>query len=359
MRTLLYLPRFDESGAAPRYRVYQYLNHLKQIGIQVEVKPLLTKTYLNKLYFTKKRSLSYLLRVYMQRAIFLLVNKKKYDLVLMDGELFPYLPFFIEKWLLPTQFIMDQDDAIFHTYDQHRSWLVRKVLGKKIDRIMQRCQHVIIGNDYVKKRALASGAKQVTALPTVVNAEKYKPSEMHEKKELIIGWVGSPTTVKALSLIEPALRKVAHKENFILHIIGAELTIEGVKTVCTDWKDGWNEEEEIRLTNTIDIGIMPLNHGAYELGKCGFKLIKYMACAKPMLASSVGMNQEIVNHGIDGYLAHNLEEWENYLLALIQNPELREKMGIAGRKKMLQQFSLQATAPIFCDIVTKAFPGRA
>src|SRR5258708_7601023 len=146
MFTLLVLSRFDESGAGPRYRVYQYFDSLEEQGIKIVVKPLLDSEYVNKLYLSKKRSFWYLIKKYAQRAFFLLFNNAKYDMVLMDGELFPFIPYFLEKLFLHKKCIMDQDDAIFHTYDLNRSFLIRSLLSNKIDKIMKHCRQVIVGN---------------------------------------------------------------------------------------------------------------------------------------------------------------------------------------------------------------------
>lgn len=358
MHKLLVLSRFDESGAGPRYRVYQYFDSLKEKGIHVFTKPLLDSHYVNKLYASQKRSFWYLFKRYIQRGIYLLLNKSKFDITLMDGELFPFVPFFIEKLFLPKNCVMDQDDAIFHTYDLHKSFLVRFLLKNKIDKIMKHCRQVIVGNSYVEERARRAGAKLVSVIPTVVDAEKYKLTELtsHEsKKEIIIGWVGSPSTAWSLSLIQNALQNIAKKTKFKLYVIGANYKIEGIDMVCNDWPNGWSESEEINLINEIDIGIMPLLDAPYQKGKCGFKLIKYMACSKPMIASAVGMNLEIVDHEKNGYLANSESEWEQYLTTLIENAELRKQLGNAGREKMLREYSLQTTSPVMCKIIQDAF----
>lgn len=360
MMTLLYIPRFDESGAAPRYRVYQYLPQLRQLGINITIKPLLDKDYLNKLYFFKKRSLFPLFLRYLNRALYLTFNRSKFDMVFMDGELFPFVPFFIEKFFLPKHFIIDQDDAIFHTYDQHPAFFIRFLLGKKIAKIWQKSHHLIIGNAYTHQKAQEMGVKKITILPTVVDATLYKPLPLdyRPRREIVIGWVGSPTTISAMHHIQQALVNVARKMPIVLTIIGANYHLDGVKTICIDWKEGWSETEEIRLTNDIDIGIMPLEDGPYQKGKGGFKLIKYMACAKPMIASPVGVNSDIVTHGVNGFLAKTVQEWETYLLMLIGDAKLREEFGITGREKMLSHYSLQSASPIFCNIVSEALSNR-
>ena len=360
MFTLLVLSRFDESGAGPRYRIYQYFDSLKKHGISIVTKPLLNSEYLSKLYFSQKRSAWHLFKKYIERMNFLLFNKSKYDLVLMDGELFPFIPYFVEKLFLPSRYVIDQDDAIFHTYDQSKYLFIRWLLGNKIDKIMKNSAHVIIGNSYVKQRAEKSGAKKVTALPTVLDSNIYKPitTIKQQENQIVIGWVGSPTTAWSLSLIKDALANVAKKSNIVLHVIGADYKIDGLNIICENWPNGWSEEQEIKLINQIDIGIMPLLDAPYQKGKCGFKLIKYMACEKPMIASAVGMNLEIVDHDINGYLASTQAEWEKYLLTLINNPELRDKFGKNGRKKMESEFSLQVTAPVICDIVINTYKNQ-
>lgn len=361
MPRMLYLSRFDEHGAGPRYRVYQFFDSFKKIGFNITTKPLFSIDYLNDLYFKKKRPLWRVIKRYWQRALFLTFNKSKFDLVVMDGELFPFVPYFIERLFLPRHFIIDQDDAIFHTYDNHSSFLVRFLLGNKIKNTWKKSYCTIVGNTYIKNKTLSMGITQVRILPTVVNADIYKPNlnfSFASKDKVIIGWVGSPTTIHSMEHIKPALMRVSQKANIALSIIGANFHCAGVEVNCIDWETGWSESREIELTNQIDIGIMPLVDIPYERGKGGFKLIKYMACEKPIIASPVGVNVEIVDHGQNGYLASSVEEWEKYLLILINDAKQRKQFGQAGRKKMLSQYSFQVISPLFCEIVTKAYEAQ-
>lgn len=366
MAKLLYVPRFDQNGAGPRYRVYQFFDNFRLLGIEITVKPLFDIQYLNNLYFKKKRSIINIFSAYFKRAVYLISHKRKFDLVFMDGELFPFIPYFIEKLFLPKHYIIDQDDAIFHTYDCHRLWVVRKLLGNKIAKVWRNSRHLIVCNAYVKEKALLMKVKDISVLPTVVDANKYISLKHHHHRsmpnrklfdwhgEIIIGWVGSPTTVKSINLIKHALLRVREKADIVLYVIGADYHLEGIRTICVDWKEGWNENIEIELINQIDIGIMPLFDSPYEKGKGGFKLIKYMACEKPVIASPVGMNVDIVDHGVNGYLAATEEEWEKYLLTLIENAQQRKQFGSHGREKMVAQYSHQAVAPCLCDIVVRA-----
>ena len=353
MKVLL-LTKYDYSGASSRYRTLQYLSILKEKGIDIVTSPLLDSHHIKKIFAKQKVSFLYYLRRYFKRIFLLLLKRKKFDVVWIEGEIFPYVPFFLENFFLPNRYVAEYDDAIFHNYDQHRFFFIRRLLGKKIDQIMSKSQHVVVGNEYVKNHAYQAGAKKVTILPTVVDAMVYAPDSpvlCEENIPVVIGWLGSPTTVKYLKLIESVFVSIAKKANIKLSVIGGEYCPEGVPTECYHWPNEWSEAEEIAYLKKIDIGIMPLIDSPWEQGKCGFKLIKYMACAKPMVASPVSTNKEIVIHGENGYLANTLEEWESYLLALIRDADKRQRFGEAGRKNMLETYSLQVTAPMMCHIL--------
>ena len=95
----------------------------------------------------------------------------------------------------------------------------------------------------------------------------------------------------------------------------------------------------------MDIGIMPLTDTPWARGKCGYKLIQYMACGIPVIASPVGVNAELVEHGVNGFLASSDAEWAETLQTLLHDPDLRARMGEAGRRKVEREYSLQVWGP--------------
>jgi hypothetical protein len=101
---------------------------------------------------------------------------------------------------------------------------------------------------------------------------------------------------------------------------------------------------ESRLVS-MDIGVMPLPDTPWARGKCSYKLIQYMACGLPVVTPPVGMNKEIVEHCVNGFLAESGEEWRKAIEALISNPDLRRRMGAAGHKKVEDSYSLQVWGP--------------
>ena len=99
---------------------------------------------------------------------------------------------------------------------------------------------------------------------------------------------------------------------------------------------------------------MPLADGPFERGKCGYKLIQYMASGLPVVASPVGVNREIVDHGVSGFLAETPEEWERALTSLAGDEDLRRRMGRAGRERVERRYTLQSTGPVMAELLRSA-----
>ena len=337
MKVLL-LSRYPRLGASSRLRSYQYLPGLAGNGIEVTVSPLFSEAYLEDFYALGKKRPAALFSAYWARLKQLL-KAGDFDLLWVEKELFPWLPAYMEQLLkrLGIPLMVDYDDAIFHRYDQSGSSLVRTLLGKKIDRVMASATLVTAGNDYLAKRAEAAGAPRVMRLPTVLDVSRYQPKTVSEHSPFTVGWIGSPTTAGYLDLIRESLRSVAKKYPIRLMVVGAHIEpIADLPVVCVDW----SEVREAELIQQFDVGVMPLADQRWEKGKCGYKLIQYMACALPVIASPIGVNREIVEHGVDGYLAEDAAAWESALIRLIEGAPLRQEMGRIGRAKVEQHYSL-------------------
>jgi glycosyltransferase involved in cell wall biosynthesis len=273
-----------------------------------------------------------------------LLKKYKVDLIWLEYEALPWLPDFFENFISDnkTPLVVDYDDAIFHRYDAHKNSIVRWTFGKKISSIMRRADLVIAGNRYIQEYALAIGSTQVELLPSVVDTNRYQNRPSDNGVPTSIGWVGSPATAPNLQFLEPVIREIAKTRNVDFIALGANPSqLEGMPIRSISW----SEENEVEQISKFDIGIMPLPDELFERGKCGYKLIQCMACFKPVVASPVGVNSEIVRDGVNGFLAMTHAEWITSLTRLIDDPSLRLRMGEAARNLVESQFSLQVTAP--------------
>jgi glycosyltransferase involved in cell wall biosynthesis len=341
MKVLL-LSRYGPLGASSRLRSYQYLPHLAAAGIEVTVAPLLGDDYVAALYGGGSRR-GPALRGYLGR-LSSLFGARHYDAIWVEYEALPWLPALFELALLPrgVPLLADYDDAVFHRYDRHRLGLVRALLGRKIDAVMARAAVVTAGNDYLAERARSAGAKRVELLPTVVDVGRYGVVPPRGAGPLTIGWIGSPATAGYLRQLLPALAPLAAAHGARLLAVGANpQQLAGLPVEVRPW----TEAGEVAAIQEFDIGIMPLPDGPFERGKCGYKLIQYMACGKPVVASPVGVNQVIVRPGENGFLAAADAQWQEDLAALLQDAALRARLGAAGRATVEQGYSLQGAAP--------------
>ena len=237
--------------------------------------------------------------------------------------------------------MIDIDDAIFHQYDLSRQRLVRSLLGDKIARLMHHAALVLAGNDYLADYAQRAGAPWVEVLPTVVDTQRYVPDASATSQKFTVGWIGSPATAHYLKLIEKPLARFCAEHPCQIHVIGADPRLAGVDYQVLTWQ----EDSEVDLIRQLDVGIMPLSDTPWERGKCGYKLIQYMACGKPVLASPVGVNRQIVEHGVNGFLATTRDEWLEALRRLASDAALRMRLGEAGRAKVARDYALEVTGP--------------
>jgi glycosyltransferase involved in cell wall biosynthesis len=348
---ILLLSRYDRRGASSRIRSYQYIPYLKTAGIDIETCFLFNDDYVQSIQKGRaKRALS-IVSSYAARLRHM-AHVKKADLVWIEKELFPWLPGWMEHLLFQMKipYVVDYDDAIFHRYDSHPWWVIRLLLGNKIDRVMRHANLVLTGNHYLEKRAIKSGAPEVAYLPSVIDLERYTIKKHAPKSTITVGWIGSTTTAKYLKMIMPALEAVSRNHSIRMILVGAgDIDTKGLDIEVRPW----HENREVQDILEFDIGLMPLPDTAWTRGKCGYKLIQYMACGLPVIASPVEANLDIVEDGINGFLASDTREWVAALEKLITRDALRKKMGKKGRQTVENKFCLQVTAPYLKRMLNK------
>ena len=354
---VLALPRYSSLGPSSRIRFYQYIPYLASNGVELQVAPLLDDNYVSGLYAGKHQSSLRVAKDYASRLA-RLFTVGSFDLLWIEKELFPWLPKWVEGLLAKTgiSYVVDYDDAVFHRYDMHANPLIRASLGKGIDAVMRHAGIVVAGNDYLAGRARRAGAGRIEYLPSVVDTNRYSIHENAGEK-FRIGWIGSPVTAPYLGLVRDALEQASQQLDAQLVLVGAgsQDPLPGLeKEVLT-----WSEAGEVAAIQSFDVGIMPLPDGPFERGKCGYKLIQYMACGLPVIASPVGVNTRIVEQGRTGFLASSTADWVEAFIALARNVGMRSTMGKAGRQKIEQEYSLQMAAPRLLEILTNATAKKA
>ena len=337
-------------------RTFQFMTQWQKAGFQIEVSAFFNERYLNSVYSHRKPEVWNVLGCYFRRFKVLL-SAGKYDLIWMEKEAFPFLPSYAE-WILNKVgkgYVVDYDDAVFHNYDQHSHWLVRTWMGDKIDWVMRHAKLVWVGNPYLKSRAELAGARQIRLLPTVIDPSRYPQKVYYEKEKVTIGWIGSPSTLKYVKLILPALEELNREFDIELILVNGK---KGVAFSGEQVLIPWSEETEVASIHQMDIGMMPLPDDSWERGKCAYKLIQYMACGLPVVASPVGMNPEVVQHGENGFLAASEAEWVEYLGRLISDASLRKAMGERGRRLVMERYTLERNFEMMEDAVWEMMLGE-
>ena len=354
---ILALTRYGRLGASSRLRMFQYSPSLQALGIAVESTQLLGDEYLKRLYDGRSTSWHRVAVDYFRRLLCLL-HVRSYDLLWIEKELFPFLPAWFESGLhsFGVPYVADYDDAIFHQYE-HGSLARRWLLGRKIDAVMRNAALVVGGNQYLADRAVAAGAPRVEVIPTVIDLERYpltpRRHALGSARPWVVGWIGSPSTVKYLDLVAPVLTALAAEFPIVLRVVGAPFSWPGLQVDCRPW----NEASEVAEILDFDVGVMPLLDSPWERGKCGYKLIQYMACERPVVASPVGANRDIVQHECNGFLPEDPSQWAMALRRLAGDSDLAHEMGRAGRRTVERDYCLGVTAPklakLFREVVVK------
>lgn len=337
-------------AGSSRMRSYQYFLYLEKEGMQVTVKPFFDDAYLKDFYAGKK-NISAVLKSYVKR-VGVLFSVFSYDRVVIEKEIFPFLPALAERMLklLGIQYIVDYDDAIFHNYDQSSNPIIKNFLGNKIAKVMRLSGTVVAGNQYLADYAARSGAKKIEIIPTVIDLERYPVKQNTDADQCIVGWIGTKTTFeKHLLPCKDWIKALQNQEpNIRFHIVGITEDMDLGKNVKYI---EWTEETEVAEILKMDIGLMPLQDSKWEKGKCAYKLIQYAACGIPGVASDVGVNREVTVPGETGILAAGEEEWIQAIKTLKSNTELRHQLGSNARKKVEERYCIQQTSTKWKEIL--------
>lgn len=354
MARVLFFTQTPECGAAARYRVYQYLNYLKQEGLDCVVSPAVTQGVLEK--YNKSKDIFSKSFFYAHQALRRLAEIKKtkdFDIVFLQRDIIIHCYPFLEKLIarVHKNIIFDFDDAIYlYPAQKKRGFFFRFLWDRrKIERIIKLSRHVIVGNNFLKKYT-ETFTSQVTLIPTSMDLDLYRAKPRRNEKDtgITLGWIGSQGTFGYLEKIFPALAKLSQEFDLRLLVIGARgPQVEGLEIIYKDW----SLDTEIEDIYNFDIGLMPLTDDEWSRGKSATKLLQYMVAGIPAVASPVGVNQEIIKDGVNGFLADSPEEWRQKISSLVKDVALSERISCAARKTVAENYSVQVNAPKLAKVI--------
>ncbi len=276
----------------------------------------------------------------------LLASANQFDAVLLQRKLLdPWDAKLLRKKAL--RIVYDVDDAVMFD-EKPRGRFSQWRLSRRFEATASVLDCAVVGNDYLAGMFLQK-TKNVIVLPTVVDPAHYQVKG-HEPTDLPrLVWIGSHSTLPYLRPVLPALERAREQVPGLRLLIVADQALEGISLPVEFEK--WSEERESELLCRGDIGIAPtpLNH--WTLGKCGFKIVQYMAAGLPVIASPVGANSQIVQEGRTGILADSGEDWTEAVVKLARDVLLRGSMGAAGRQRVENVFSLQRAIETWAQVL--------
>jgi glycosyltransferase involved in cell wall biosynthesis len=375
---VLFVTQYGSLAASSRTRVFQYLPYLRQQGIEVEVLTILPDDAIAGSLADVRRQPLRKIRYYLwalwrtwSTGLSVWSRGRRGDVLFIQKVIFP-APIRRLLRCLCAPIVYDFDDAIFTTEVRSGYWLSRLKEARNasgVPAMLALAKLAIVENDYTGDFArrhcdvltitgpidTAPYDGLTDSDPTVSDAagagtdgsgsdeSGQAPAALIDAKQrpLVLGWIGSPSTVTYLDLIAPVLCRLARHYPLRLCVIGADFDLDGVEVECRPW----SLDREAADLRACDIGLMPVPDDPWTRGKGGYKLLQYMACGLPVVAHPVGINVQIVTQGDTGFLAADEARWEQCLTQLMNDPALRRRMGNRGRVRIAADYSLESQQP--------------
>jgi glycosyltransferase involved in cell wall biosynthesis len=341
-------------GIAPgqRYRIEQWSPYLRDLGIEITFAPFATAALSRALYArgqwgAKAAGMAAGIAKRFREAL----EARKYDAVFLQREGSLIGPAWSERLLKARQpaIVYDFDDAIYLPYvSPTNRYLSYLKFPWKTRALCRMAAAVVAGNDHLAAYASRYNDR-VHVVPSTVSLREYRERPAPAPGRVpVIGWTGSHSSAQYLSLVRAPLQELRRRREFRVLIIGIEhFEIPGVEVECRPW----SAETEVRDLWDMDAGIMPLPDEPWARGKCGMKAIQYMGVGLPAVVSPVGANREIVVDGVTGFHAATAAQWVDTLDRLLEDEDLRQRLGHAAREGVRVRYSAETQAPRIAEIL--------
>ncbi len=362
MLRALFLAPYPHEAASTRFRATQYFPFLEDHGVSCHLASLLTsRDFVT--FYTPGGRVGKAARLF-ARAVeqsLRALSSSRFDVVFVQRGVLLFGPPVLE-WLMVkanrAPLIFDIDDAIW-LQDPVSAWGGLARLSKfpsKVAQIIRMSRHVIACNAYARDFAVKFRLPgDVTVIPTVVDADVFRPARHSNINLPVVGWIGTHSTSRYLSEVIDPLRKAAERHKFILKIVGSgrDWNIPGVEVIAK----AWSLQEEVADYQSLDIGLYPVRADEWGKGKSGFKPVVYMSCGAACIASPVGGVTEFIRDGENGVLARSSEDWSDALMRLLADERLRLRLGSAARQTILDFYCLRVQAPRLLHVLEQAAAG--
>lgn len=341
IKVLALVPYHLDYCAGQRFRIELWEKELVKRGIDIKYLSFTDQDLTDVLYQSRKipKKIFLMLRAFVKQ-LKNTISADKPDVVFIYREAALVGPPLIEKvirrWNIPIIYDIDEPHFIPNMSSVNKGFSFLKFFYK-FDELIKTSTSIFAVNkaiaDYTEKLN-----DDVSIVPMAVDVERYKPSEKSvTNKKPIIGWVGTWSNQPNIAAAVPALRKLRRENEFTFRII-ADIPIDFEGLDVEFFK--WDFDIEVPLLQDCDIGVIPVKESDWSPWKFFFKTIQFMSLGMPVVASSTGSNVEIIEDGVNGFLVNTDQEWYEKIKLLINNPELREKMGQEARKTAVEKFDI-------------------
>ncbi len=321
MKAIILTERLDEPSY--RYRMEAFLPALGEQGFSVET-------------------------VLLPRGIVArtrrLLAARSADVVILQRKLMSIVQIGILR-SVARRIVFDMDDALFYRDGYHRKGPKSWKAATRFWATMRAVDLAILGNDYLRQYAARHlDPARIQVVPTCVDPGRY-PLARHEAvgPRASLAWIGQGSTLRGMPLAEACLSAAGRRlPGLALRLLcDRPIELDALHVAFCPWSSA----TEAADLAAADIGISWLADNPFNRGKCGLKILQYMAAGLPVVANPVGVTTQLVVDGETGLLVSTPEEWAAAIVRLAADPALRRRMGAQGRRRVEEHYSVACWGP--------------